>query len=110
MEQTKATIEACFAHARDLLRAAKRILDDEKLPNISFHLSLLALEEIGKAALIGMRQIARSRDDEFVFVNNRLDNHEFKLFWALWTPSFARGEVSRDEFEGLPRYGKKSPQ
>jgi AbiV family abortive infection protein len=84
-----------------LLRAARRILDDEKLPNIAFHLTILALEEVGKAALLGARAVARSVDDESVFIDNRLDDHVFKLFWALWTPSFARGQVSREEFEGL---------
>jgi AbiV family abortive infection protein len=101
MDQIDHSIQACFANARDLLRAAKRVLDDEKLPNIAFHLTLLALEEIGKAALLGARGIARSVEDETVFIDNRLDDHVFKLFWALWTPNFARGKVSKDDFESL---------
>jgi AbiV family abortive infection protein len=94
-------IQACFENARDLLRAAKRVLDDEKLPNIAFHLAILALEEVGKAALFGARGIARSVEDETVFIDKRLDDHVFKLFWALWTPSFSRGNVSKEEFENL---------
>ncbi len=95
------SIQACFDNARDLLRAAKRVLADEQLPNIAFHLGILALEEIGKATLIGTRGVAVSLGDEPVFVNNKLDDHIFKLFWALWTPSFARGRVEQKEFEGL---------
>src|SRR5262249_31865734 len=94
-------IQACFENARDLLRAAKRVLDDEKLPNIAFHLAILALEEVGKAALLGARGVAHSVEDETDFADNRLDDHVFKLFWALWTPSFARGNVSKEEFENL---------
>jgi AbiV family abortive infection protein len=101
MEQFNRSIQACFANARDLLRAAKCVLDDEKLPNVAFHLTLLALEEVGKAALLGARGIARSVEDETVFIDNRLDDHVFKLFWALWTPNFARGKVSKDEIESL---------
>lgn len=101
MSQINDPIQACFANARDLLRAARRLLDDEKLPNIAFHLTLLALEEVGKAALLGARGIAHAADDESVFIDNRLDDHIFKLFWALWTPSFARGKVSQEEFENL---------
>jgi AbiV family abortive infection protein len=101
MDQLIQPIEACFDNARDLLRAAKRVLDDEKLPNVAFHLTILALEEVGKAALLGARGIAHSVDDETVFIDNRLDDHIFKLFWALWTPNFARGNVSKEEFEGL---------
>lgn len=91
----------CFGNALDLLRAAKRVLDDEKLPNVAFHLTILALEEVGKAPLLGARGIARSVEDETVFIDNRLDDHVFKLFWALWTPSFARGQISKEEFESL---------
>lgn len=101
MDETGQTIETCFSNARDLLRAATRVLNDERLPNISFHLTLLALEEIGKAALIGTRAIARAVEDETAFIDNRFDDHVFKLFWALWTPSFARGNISRAEFESL---------
>jgi AbiV family abortive infection protein len=55
--------DACLAHAEDLIRAARRVLVDEKLPNISYHLSVLALEEIGKSTLIIMSHFAkRSRD------------------------------------------------
>jgi AbiV family abortive infection protein len=101
IDQTKHDVEACFRNARDLLRAAKRLLEDEKLPNISFHLAVLALEEVGKAVLLGSRDVAHAVDGETIFIDKRLDDHVFKLFWALWTPSFARGNVSREEFESL---------
>jgi AbiV family abortive infection protein len=106
MDQINAPIQACFVNARDLLRAARRVLDDEKLPNIAFHLAIFALEEVGKAALLGARAIARSVEDETVFIDNRLGDHIFKLFWALWTPSFARGNVSKEEFENLRRMAR----
>ena len=105
MDQINDPVQACFSNARDLLRAAMRVLNDEKLPNVAFHLTILALEEIGKAILLGTRGIARSVEDETVFIDNRLDDHVFKLFWALWTPSFARGNVSREEFEKSSRHG-----
>jgi AbiV family abortive infection protein len=100
-QQTKKRIEACLANARDSLRAAKRVLEDEKLPNVSFHLTVLALEEIGKAALLGVRHIVQSTDGETSYFDKRLDDHSFKLFWALWAPNLARGNVSKDEFEKL---------
>ncbi|WP_316185799.1 MULTISPECIES: AbiV family abortive infection protein [unclassified Bradyrhizobium] len=101
MDDSGQTIEACFSNARDFLRAAIRVLNDERLPNIAFHLALLALEEVGKAVLVGTRGIARTVDNETGFIDSRLDDHVFKLFWALWTPSFARGNISREEFENL---------
>jgi len=99
--KSKDAIDACFSHARDLLRVAKMLLDDEKLPGIALHLATLALEEIGKASLIGSRDVARAFDHDTTFIDRRLDDHVFKLFWALWTPSFGRTPPSREEFERL---------
>jgi hypothetical protein len=36
------SIRASFDNARDLLRAPRRVLADEKLPNIAFHAPALA--------------------------------------------------------------------
>lgn len=101
MSEPSQAIQACFGNARDLLRAAKRVLADEKLPNVAFHLAILALEEIGKGTMLGARGIAKSVEDDAVFIDKRLGDHIFKLFWALWTPSFVRGNVSKEEFESL---------
>jgi AbiV family abortive infection protein len=109
MDQINHPIQACFGNARDLLRAAKRVLDDEKLPNVAFHLTILALEEVGKAALLGARAIAHSVEDETVFIDNRLGDHVFKLFWAFWTPNFARGKVSKEDLESLRGAGYPRP-
>jgi AbiV family abortive infection protein len=100
-DQTKQRIEACLKNAGDSLRAAKRVLDDEKLPNIGFHLTVLALEEIGKAALLGAAYIADSTEQETNYLNKRMDDHQFKLFWALWAPNLARGNVCKEDFEKL---------
>jgi AbiV family abortive infection protein len=102
MDQTNRDVEACLGHGRALLRAAKRVLQDEQLPNITFHLTVLALEEIGKGALLRACEIARAAQNETTFIDNRLDDHSFKLFFALWTPNLARGkEIAREEFERL---------
>src|SRR5262249_2816957 len=102
MDQTNRDVEACLGHARDLLRAAKRVLQDEQLPNIAFHLTVMALEEIGKGGLLRTREIVRAVENESTFIDNRLDDHPFKLFFALWTPNLARGkEITREEFERL---------
>src|ERR1700728_414746 len=109
MSEPNQAIQACFGNARDLLRAAKRVLADEKLPNIAFHLAILALEEIGKGTMLGARGVVRSVQDEAVFIDNRLGDHIFKLFWALWTPNLARGNVTREEFESLRGLARSIP-
>jgi len=79
---------------------------DEKLPNIAFTLATHAIEEIGKASLIGTREVARSHGGDSTFIDNRFDDHIFKLFWALWTPVFGSGNLSREQFEELQGLAK----
>jgi AbiV family abortive infection protein len=97
---------ACLSHAEDLIRSAKRILADEKLPNISYHLGVLALEEIGKSTLIVMGHFANQSDDTGWNPQNFYDDHVKKLFWATWDPSFGREKITKDQiesFQGLSR-------
>ncbi|MTK13453.1 MAG: hypothetical protein F8N39_15660 [Clostridiaceae bacterium] len=59
------------------------MLEDEGLANIAFHLPALALEEVGKASPVGIHHVAAMHGQEPGFVDKRLDDHVFKLFWAL---------------------------
>jgi hypothetical protein len=43
-------IETCRSHAQDLFEGAKQ-LREKSLPNLSYHLATLALEELGKGQL-----------------------------------------------------------
>ena len=52
-------------------------------------------------ALVPALKRAQQQGVVIVNIDNRLDDHVFKLFWALWTPNFARGKVSKDDIESL---------
>jgi AbiV family abortive infection protein len=91
-------LEACKTHARDLYQGANT-LRDKALPNLAYHLATLALEEIGKAQLVGMRSMAK-RDDPSVWYNKQLDDHVKKLFWALWG-RFLNHRPEKGEIESL---------
>jgi AbiV family abortive infection protein len=45
----------CYEHAADLIEGAERLLAPPRKPHLSYHLALLALEEIGKAGLVASR-------------------------------------------------------
>lgn len=92
---------ACLAHAGDLIRAARRVLVDEKLPNISYHLAVLALEEIGKSTLILMGHFAKSSKDSTWSPKKIYDDHVKKLFWATWGPSMDQEKISKKQIESL---------
>ena len=91
-------IEACRNHAQDLYRAAN-LLKEQGQPNVAYHLATLALEELGKAQLIGMRSMSK-RDDADSWYDKQLEDHIKKLFWALWGRLFGR-RPDRKEIESL---------
>jgi len=92
--------ESCLSHASDLLRAAKRVIEEEKLPNIAYHLAALALEEIGKVGIVGMGQLTYERGQAFPWEKHAQD-HIKKLFWALWGPSFGREVITKEQIESF---------
>jgi len=98
--------QRCIDHASELLRAAGSTLKNERLPNIAYHLATVALEEIGKADLIGMGRSARADGEGEGWARKRLEDHVGKLFIALWGPSFGAEVITKDQvssFQGLAR-------
>lgn len=99
-------MNACVSNADDLLRSAKRVFEDERLPNIAYHLVVLALEEIGKAELVGMLHIAGTHSDPLNWAEKQED-HVRKLFWALWGPSFGKEVITREQIESFQHLARE---
>ena len=101
----------CFEHAKDLIESAERVLSgDRPIPNISFHLVLLALEEIGKAELLTAREVSIGNRN-VNGIDKRLDDHAFKLLWGLWSPGFrASREIDPERFRQLGEFSKRAHQ
>ena len=89
--------QLCLDHTEELLKGALILLDG-KLDHLSFHLSTLALEEIGKISLIATQAIA-SDAGKYPNINLDTDDHEKNLFWAIWGPSFGRQKVTQKQLE-----------
>jgi len=51
-EETRRLFDRCIKNARSLLESAKDLSEREDRLHISHHLTILALEEVGKAAII----------------------------------------------------------
>src|SRR5690606_9588358 len=85
----------CLLNSKDLLNASLLALED-KLDHISFHLSTLALEEIGKISMVSTRLIKISREEDSEIKLN-FDDHEKKLFWAIWGPSFGSSKITNQQ-------------
>jgi AbiV family abortive infection protein len=79
------TRDACLQNADDMLTASRSVLE-QKLYNIAYHLAVIALEEIGKACMLGMSGVKEYQDGEGDL--KFIDDHIKKIFWALFDLSF----------------------
>jgi len=85
-------MESKFLEARQLcLNQAQGFIDAAEhlagigWPHIVYHLSLLALEEIGKASMFGVLLMKHANLDRN-WIDRALDSHRRKLQWAVWSP------------------------
>ncbi len=100
--------EACLKHAKDLLDSAKRVMGGNgDFANIAYHLSILSLEEIGKAGMIIARAVSEgSKNTDWI--TKRLDDHAFKLMWAVWSPRMLNGRIDPKKFEDARQFAKET--
>ena len=73
----------CLDHAQNFIEAAEHL--GEGWPHIVYHLSLLALEEVGKASMLCTRMINHPKLDGS-WIEQSLESHRRKLQWAVWSP------------------------
>jgi len=87
----------CLKNAGDLLKAANLLLK-QKIDHAAFHLSTLALEEIGKISLMSMRFISEEYSEQRE-IGFDVEDHEKKLFWAIWGFSFGSQKITRKQIQ-----------
>ena len=75
--------QLCLEQAQGFIDAAELLVATDKFPNIVYHLSLLALEEVGKGSIVGARAVSNNNSP---WVEKALESHTRKLQWALWSP------------------------
>lgn len=98
----------CLEHAGDLIAAAERVLaDDNAYPNIAYHLAILAMEEIGKAGMLASRAVIGAAV-EGERLQKRLDDHVYKLMWAVWSPSMSGGNIDPKDFAEARQFAEST--
>jgi AbiV family abortive infection protein len=65
----------CIEQAAQFIAAADRLGGGSDFPHIVYHLSLLALEEVGKASMLGGGMLDPDRFAD-TWVAKSLDNHQ----------------------------------
>ena len=93
----------CLDQAQSFIVAAES-LDSIRDSHIIYHLSLLALEEVGKASMMSARMIHHSNLDNS-WIDRSLDDHRRKLQWAVWSPM---SRIAPEDFEAARRFAERA--
>jgi AbiV family abortive infection protein len=92
----------CLENASELIAASDKLLEGNAHPHISYHLSLLALEEIGKGCMVAARStVGTSRDSGWM--DKWLSNHRRKLQLAIWSPI---NRIDPNDFEEARKFAE----
>lgn len=94
----------CLDQAAGFIAAAEHLGEEGKWPHVAYHLSLLALEEVGKANMLGARMIDHDSLDGS-WVDRSLDNHRRKLQWAVWSPMV---RIDPADFEAARQFAERA--
>jgi AbiV family abortive infection protein len=94
LKEIEPLLEACLTNAEHLIASSEAVLAVPGSANIAYHLAVLSLEEIGKSILIFQealdpKPLPRQPDEEPRSPMDWLEDHERKLFWAIWLTSSA---------------------
>ena len=98
LDAVKVLFRRCLDNAEALLDSAKDARAKQR-NNVAFHLAVLALEEIGKTAMLLANKVypdvVVDEDSDESKLSEDLVDHRKKLFWAMLIPSFGGGILSR---------------
>jgi|GEM_PF-2780627 len=103
-EKLERTRALCLAQAENFIAAADRLGGGADWPHIVYHLSLLALEEVGKASMLSARTIGHNSLDG-TWIERSLDNHKRKLQWAVWSPLV---RIDPADFEAARQFAERA--
>ena len=73
---------------------------------MAFHLATLALEEIGRRALIGLHALSARRNDPPAWTTRHTLDHVKKLFWAFFSANFLDDKLTREKLDTMIGYAK----
>src|SRR5476649_1013686 len=97
-DKTIQAMEACVDHARDLVASARAVQASGQL-NIAYHLAALALEELGRRELIGLRTITAKEPIPPSWPDKHTQDHVKKLFWCFFGGEFLEDRLRKEGFE-----------
>lgn len=107
-ENIQKIIDACHQNAEKHIKAAEILIEQGQF-NIGFHLALLALEEVGKAGMVFSKYVSLPAKKDSLWIDKRLDDHESKIFWAIWSENiFQPGNDLLENFHSMRAFAKEA--
>lgn len=100
-----AKLKACADQARDLLNAAHAVFN-LGTPHVAYPLAIAAIEEIGKRNLLAISDMSRELDRDTATLGKKMDDHQQKLFWALFGGGMFKHDITKERFQELQRMAK----
>src|SRR5450830_1773887 len=101
VEKLKTSMEACIKHAGDLIVSA-RAVQAVGNPHVAFHLAVLALEELGRRELYGIKSIAERHDESSKgWLEKQTQNHVKKLFWCFFGANFFEKQLTKEALDSI---------
>ena len=94
----------CLDQAAGFVSAAERLGSGAEWSHVVYHLSLLALEEVGKASMLGARMINHDSLDGS-WLDRSFDSHRRKLQWAVWSPM---ARIDPADFEAARQFAERA--
>lgn len=89
LKEVEPVLDACLNNAEQMIASSEAVLGVPGSAHVAYHLAVLSLEEIGKSILIFQealepKPLPRHPDDEPRSPLDWMEDHERKLFWAIW--------------------------
>lgn len=101
VEKLKNSMDACIKHAGDLIVSA-RAVQAVGNPHVAFHLAVLALEELGRRELYGIKSVAERHDESSkAWLEKQTQNHVKKLFWCFFGANFFEKQLTKEALDSI---------
>jgi AbiV family abortive infection protein len=100
LDAVNRAVQSCVENADEHLASARELRKTGH-NNMAYSAAVLALEEIGKAILIGMSRGYMADKEPGYVQDDWFEDHAKKLFWALWATSFSNPSETIKDFQEL---------
>jgi AbiV family abortive infection protein len=95
-------MNACTDHARDLLASAY-LVQQAGHSNIAFHLAVLALEELGRRELLGVKTVVQSG----TLADKYFQDHIQKLFWCFFGARLTEERITTEALDAMKGFATR---